>query len=70
MTYKGIVKDNKIIIQSPVLLPEGTYVEIIPLGIQEKEDKICGSWHDDRTAEEIIDEIKSSRRSGNKEINL
>jgi len=32
--------------------------------------ELCGSWEDDRTAEEIIREIYDSRTSSQKEIDL
>ncbi len=72
MTYKGIVRNNSIILNPPISLPEGTVVEITPILQSEEvvEDAICGSWQDDRSAEEIIHDIKSSRQSREKEIKL
>ncbi len=67
MTYKGRVKGNTIMIETPVVLADGTEVEIIPLN---QTDPVCGSWHDDRSAEEIIDEIRAARHSRNKGITL
>jgi|RifCSP16_2_1023846.scaffolds.fasta_scaffold391260_2 hypothetical protein len=67
MNYKGIVKGNTIVIKTPVDLVDGTQVEIIPLN---QEDPICGSWHDDRSADEIIREIRNARYSRDKSISL
>ena len=39
MNYKGVVKDNVIILESGVKLPDGTSVEIIPKG-QTSETKL------------------------------
>ena len=70
MVYKGIVKGNTIIINQPGSLTDGTEVEIIPLDKKETKDPICGSWKDNRTADEIIKEIRSSHYSRNKNIDL
>lgn len=32
--------------------------------------ELCGSWVDDRCAEEIADEIRSARRSGGRSIDV
>ena len=70
MPYKGIVKGNVVVIKKPIVLKDGTEVEIIPVEQKENIDNICGTWQDDRTAEEIIKDIRSSRFSRGKEINL
>ncbi len=67
MTYKGIVKGNTIVIETPVDLADGTEVEIIPV---HQDDPVCGSWHDDRSADEIILEIRTARHSRDKDISL
>jgi hypothetical protein len=67
MTYKGIVKGNTIIFETPVDLADGTEVEIIPLN---QDDPVCGTWHDDRSAEEIIRDIRAARHSRDKSISL
>ena len=64
---KGIVKGNVIIIDPSAGLADGTEVEIIPLNVT---DPVCGSWQDDRTAEEIIKDIKNSRFSRERNISL
>ena len=74
MTYKGIVKNNIIVLDPPVPLANGTVVEIIPVDTSITDsgnsDPICGSWNDDRSAEEIIDDIRTTRYSRNKVIDL
>ena len=64
---KGVVKGNIIIPDSPAELVDGTVVEIFLLN---SVDPICGSWQDDRTAEEIVKDIKNSRFSRERSINL
>ncbi len=64
---KGVVRGNVIIPDSPVELIDGTEVEILLLN---SADPVCGSWQDNRTAEEIIKDIKSSRFSRERNINL
>jgi len=64
---KGIVKGNIIIPDSPAGLIDGAEVEIFLLN---SEDPICGIWQDERTAEEIVKDIKSSRFSRERSINL
>ena len=65
MTYKGIVKGNTIVIEPPVDLADGTVVEIITLN---QIDPVCGTWHDDRSADEIIRDIRGARHS--RELNF
>lgn len=67
MTYKGIVKGNTIVIETPVDLADGTEVEIIPLN---QNDPVCGTWQDDRSADEIIRDIRAARHSRDKSISL
>ncbi len=50
-------------IETPLDLADGTEVEIIPLN---QSDPICGSWHDDRSADEIIKDIRDARHSRDK----
>ena len=64
---KGVVRGNVIVPDSPAGLIEGTKVEIILI---DSTDPICGSWQDDRTAEEIVKDIKGSRFSRERSINL
>jgi hypothetical protein len=72
MTITGHVHGNTVTIDdSSIHLEEGAIVQIIPMLTKSKEkDDIAGSWQDDRTAEEIIEDIRSSRTSRTKEINL
>lgn len=64
---KGVVRGNVIVPDSTVGLIDGAEVEIFLLN---SADPICGSWQDDRTAEEIVKEIKGSRFSRERSINL
>ena len=52
---KGVVRGNVIVPESPVGLIDGAEVEIFLLN---SVDPICGSWQDDRTAEEIVKDIQ------------
>ena len=72
MVLKGLVKNNTIILTPPVNLPDGTVVDVIPLDNNDNniDDPICGSWQDDRSAEEIIKDIRNSRHSRDKKITL
>ena len=70
MPYKGIVKGNVIVLEEQADLKEGTKVEVIPLDSSKTTDTVCGSWKDNRPAEEIVKEIRSSRLSRDKEISL
>ena len=70
MIYKGKVKGDVVIIKKPFNIEEGAEVEIIPVNKNEDIDTICGSWKDKRSAEEIINEIRSSRFSKEKDIDL
>lgn len=67
MTYKGIVKGNTIVISQPVELLDGTEVEIIPLNLS---DPVCGTWYDERDADEIVKEIRSARYSRERDVSL
>ena len=64
---KGVVRGNVIVPDSPVGLIEGTEVEIFLLN---SADPICGSWQDDRTAEEIVKDIKGARFSRERSVDL
>ena len=64
---KGVVRGNVIVPDSPVGLIDGTEVEIFLLN---SADPICGSWQDDRTAEDIVKDIKGSRFSRERNIDL
>jgi hypothetical protein len=65
MTYRGHVDGGVIVLDVPAKLPDGALVLVMP----EKETKtkdpsgVAGSWVDDRTADEIIKDIRQSRRS-------
>ena len=67
MTYRGVVKGNRIILSDAAHLEDGTEVEVIPL---ELADPVCDTWQDDRDPGEIAAEIKSARFSRKKDIAL
>ncbi len=67
MTYKGIIKGNTIIVDTPMSLEDGTEVEII---LTNNIDPICGSWQDERPADEIINEIRAARFSRVRKVEL
>lgn len=71
MTLTGHVHNKKITIDNKnVNLTEGSLVKIIPLNNIDTDDDLCGSWEDERTAEEIIKDIKKARKNRVKEIIL
>ena len=51
-------------------LPEGCAVKIIPIKDTDETDELCGAWEDERTAEEIITDIKKARKNRNRDISL
>jgi len=67
MTYRGIVKGNIVTLEATAHIADGTRVEIIPI---DQADPICGIWQDDRTAEEIVRDLRNSRRSRDRNISL
>ena len=65
MTITGHVKDNKIVINDNIELPNGTIVHItVPEDNRTESTGLCGIWKDDRPAEAIVDEIITSRSEG------
>jgi hypothetical protein len=64
MTFKGRISAGSIILDEPINFPEGTHV-IIEIEKTKSIDStgIAGSWIDDRSAQEIIQDIHSSRQS-------
>lgn len=64
MTFKGHVDNGVIVLDEPATLPDGTHVLIQPEE-QERRDPtgIAGSWEDERTADEIIQDIYQARQS-------
>jgi len=70
MPYRGVVKGNVIIINNADQLKDGTEVEIFPVSSSDKVDTICGTWEDERSAEDIIEDIRSSRYSRKRNVTL
>jgi len=70
MVISGHVRDNMIILDKEVRLPNGIKVIItIPDVFTGKSSGLCGIWEDSRSAEEIADELISLRSEG-REISL
>lgn len=65
MTFRGHYSGGVIILDEPVSLPEGAHVLVQPDESTPAADPtgVAGSWVDDRTAEQIIEDIHESRRS-------
>jgi len=65
MIISGHVKNNVIMLDEEIKLPDGTKVNImIPENSTKKSSGLCGIWKDNRSAEEIANEIISSRSKG------
>ena len=65
MIISGHVKNNVIILDEKIKLLDGTKVNImVPDNGTEKSSGLCGIWKDNRSAEEIANEIISSRSTG------
>ena len=71
MIVWGHIKDNQILIDENIQLPDGIRVEIrVPDEAIEKGSGLCGIWKDSREAEEIVEEVISSRTLECKNITL
>ena len=65
MVITGHVKKSVIILDEKIQLPEGTKVMVsFPEKITKTRSGLCGIWKDDRSSEEIVSEIISSRSKG------
>ena len=65
MIVWGHVKDNQIILDDAIQLPDGLRVEIILLDdTVTKGSGLCGIWKDSRSTDEIVNEIIKSRTPG------
>jgi len=65
MIVSGHVKENRIVLDTEIVLPNGLRVEVIvPDELIPSGSGLCGIWRDDRAAEEIVSEILSSRSVG------
>ncbi len=65
MIVWGHVKDNQILIDENIQLPDGIRVEIrVPDEAMTQGSGLCGIWTDHREANEIVEEIISSRTLG------
>lgn len=62
MTYRGIVKNGVIVLDDDTPLPDGTMVEVAPLGNKTKslaEHPAFGIW---RERKDMSDPVEASRR--------
>ena len=65
MIVWGHIKDNQILIDENIQLPDGIRVEIrVPDEAMRQGSGLCGIWKDSREAKEIAEEIISSRTLG------
>lgn len=65
MIVWGHIKDNQILIDENIQLPDGIRVEIrVPDEAMTQSSGLCGIWKDSREAKEIVEEIISSRTFG------
>ncbi len=59
------IENGDIILDQKIELPNGLKVQVLlPLIQQPTGTGLCGIWEDKRTAEEIVQEILSSRTMG------
>lgn len=64
MVISGHVKNSVIVLDEPVNLPEGIKVKIMISDKTLEKSDLCGIWQDSRSADEIVNEIISSRSKG------
>ena len=78
LSIKGIYDGEKVILKEPINLEKGKQFDVIitfvePVKTVEEKDikRFCGIWKDDRSAEEIIEEIYKQRDNfGMREVKL
>jgi len=64
MPFRGHVSGGMIVLDDPISLPEGTPVIIKTQNINNVDTSgVGGSWVDDRSADDIIKDIRKARRS-------
>ncbi|MCB0195687.1 MAG: hypothetical protein KDJ65_27295 [Anaerolineae bacterium] len=65
LQISGHVKNNMIVLDERIELPDGIKVTIIITDeAVARSSGLCGIWQDERPVEEIIDDIVSSRSVG------
>ena len=65
MIVWGHIKDNQVLLDENIRLPDGVRVEIrVPDETTTQESGLCGIWKDSRRVEEIVEEVISSRTLG------
>ena len=65
MIVWGHTKDDQILLDENIQLPDGIRVEIrVPDEATTQGSGLCGIWKDSREAKEIVEEVISSRTLG------
>ena len=65
MIVWGHIKDNQILLDENIQLPDGVRVEIrVPDETTTQVSGLCGIWKDSRDPKEIVEEVISSRTLG------
>ena len=64
MIATGHIEKNNIVLDQKIDMPDGAKVRIsvTPLSI-DLPSELCGAWQDDRSPDEIVEDIMSSRTS-------
>jgi hypothetical protein len=64
ISLSGYVKDNRVIFNDNLQLPDGIQVNVIVSRQAAKSSSLCGIWKDDRPVVEIVNDIIDSRSMG------
>jgi len=65
MIISGYIQNNTVILDKHIIFQNGTRVNVvIPDNAVRKSSGLCGIWKDERSAQEIAEEIISSRSQG------
>ena len=64
VSISGYVRNNVVIFDNKIQLPEGIKVNVIVPRRATKYSGLCGIWKDDRPVAEIVNDIIASRTIG------
>nr|MEC4584952.1 hypothetical protein [Candidatus Parabeggiatoa sp.] len=64
VNISGYVRNNVVILDDNIQLPEGIKVNVIVPRQARNSSGLCGIWKDDRPVEEIVNDIIASRTMG------
>ena len=64
VSISGYVKNNVVIFDDKIQLPEGIKVNVIVPRRATNSSGLCGIWKDDRPVAEIVNDIIASRTMG------